>query len=548
MTGPTKPFQLDGTELAGYRIETLIGRGGMAYVYRAADKRLGRTVALKVLAPDLATDAEFRRRFLRESRLAASIDHPNVIPIYDAGEADGVLYIAMRYVEGSDLKALLIREQKLDVHRAVDIFSQVADALDAAHAHGLVHRDVKPANILISPGTLSQGHEHVYLSDFGVTKRASSKSGVTAAGVIVGTMDYLAPEQISGKTVSARTDVYALGCVIYQALTGSVPFVRDDDAALLWAHLVETLPPISQHRPDLPPAVQDVLLKATAKDPEDRYASCGELLEQLTMSLSEYRPAAREDTAGRYAPPAAMPADRVPRSRTGVPTSTGPAATGGRSLAAVPMPVPVQRSRRGWIWALVASAVVAVLALAGFFLLRPHGPGTAHFAANDVVPVSFDYPADWRQAPEGNNLVLSPHADAFLDLFTRPDQPDPWGKIGKVLREDRDGSIGMYTFFNQIDYSNGDPRQTLLIYLPTGARFTPGQGEAALGNVMAIHLSGVVSDPRDSATQLRFECYIARSGPQQQRNIHMILFSDAKSFNSHQATFDSIVRSAVLPA
>ena len=307
MIGRPEPFRVNDNELAGYRIEGLVGRGGMAYVYRAVDQRLGRTVALKVLAPELATDDAFRKRFLRESRLAASIDHPNVIPIYDAGEADGMLYIAMRYVDGRDLKALLSREPQLDVDRVIEIFSQVAHALDAAHAHGLVHRDVKPANILMSSGTSSQGREHIYLSDFGITKRASSMSGVTAPGVIIGTMDYLAPEQIGGKAVSARTDVYALGCVIYQALTGVLPYVRDDDAALLWAHLMEPLPPVSQHRPDVPASADGVLLKATAKDPEDRYASCGEFLAELATVLGTYRPTSGRGTARPYPPAAEVP-------------------------------------------------------------------------------------------------------------------------------------------------------------------------------------------------------------------------------------------------
>jgi serine/threonine protein kinase len=193
VTEPVKPFRLDGTELAGYRIHSLVGRGGMAYVYRAEDRRLGRMVALKVLAPELTDNESFRRRFLRESQMAASIDHPNIVPIYDAGEADGLLFIVMRYVDGTDLKAVLSGGKQLDGRQLVDIFTKVAAALDAAHDHGLVHRDVKPANILISPGAAPRGHDHVYLSDFGITKRAATLSGVTEAGVVIGTIDYLAP-------------------------------------------------------------------------------------------------------------------------------------------------------------------------------------------------------------------------------------------------------------------------------------------------------------------------------------------------------------------
>jgi hypothetical protein len=538
-----EPFRLDGSELAGYRIESLIGRGGMAYVYRAVDQRLGRTVALKVLAPELATDQEFRRRFLRESRLAASIDHPNVIPIYDAGESDGMLYIAMRYVEGKDLKALLAREQQLDVDRVVEIFSQVADALDAAHAHGLVHRDVKPANILVSSGTVPQGHDHIYLSDFGVTKRATSMSGVTAAGVIVGTMDYLAPEQIGGKAVSARTDVYALGCVVYQALTGSVPFVRDDDAALLWAHLVETLPPVSQHRPDVPAGVQDVLLKATAKDPEERYASCGAFLADLTARLQGHHSATGAETAGRYPPVTRVPAGSAPAPSPGPPDPGGRgAASGARSLAALTPARP--RPRRGWIWPVLGGAVAAALAIAGFLVLRPHA-GTAHFTGNDVVPVSFDYPSDWQRRDQSNTMVASPHAAEFLNLFTQHGQPEAWSEVDRVLREDRDDAVGMYTFFNTVVYGSTDPGQLLETDLPVSVQLGPPQ-PGRLGNIEATRLDGWLTDPDNSAAKLKVVCYIARGTAPESRNVHLVFFADAGSFPGHQATFDRIAASAEL--
>ncbi|HEX9235366.1 MAG TPA: serine/threonine-protein kinase, partial [Actinomycetota bacterium] len=205
-----------GSVIAGYRIDSLIGRGGMSVVYLAEDLNLGRKIALKVLAPELAGDARFRERFVRESRLAASLEHPNIIPIHDAREADGVLYIAMRYVEGTDLKGLIKEEGRLDPGRTLSIVGQVAGALDAAHARGLVHRDVKPGNILIARASESGGPEHVYLSDFGLTKRATSDSGITATGQFVGTLDYAAPEQFEGKPLDGRTDQYSLGCCLYE--------------------------------------------------------------------------------------------------------------------------------------------------------------------------------------------------------------------------------------------------------------------------------------------------------------------------------------------
>ena len=278
-----------GFEVAGYRIESVIGRGGMAVVYRAEDTRLGRKVALKVLTPVLAHNEQFQQRFIRESRLAASLDHPNIVPIYEAGEADGQLFIAMRYVAGSDLKALLGQTGGLPLARLLRIFVQIGDALDAAHELGLVHRDVKPGNILVASTQERTGHgyfDHVYLTDFGLTKRTTSLSGaLTGTGHFLGTVDYVSPEQIQGAPVGPSTDIYALGCVLYECLTGQLPFHRDDDAALLWAHLVEAPPPVTSLRPDLSPAVDDVVARAMAKAPEDRYGSCHDLVRDLELAL-----------------------------------------------------------------------------------------------------------------------------------------------------------------------------------------------------------------------------------------------------------------------
>ena len=278
-----------GTELAGYRIESLIGRGGMAVVYRAEDMRLGRKVALKLLPPQLADSEQFRQRFMRESRLAASLDHPNIVPVYEAGEADGQLFIAMRYVIGSDMKAVLADEGALPVSRTLRLYTQIGDALDAAHRAGLVHRDVKPANVLVVAGPEHTRHaqgDHVYLTDFGLTKRTSELSGgLTGTGHFLGTVDYVAPEQIQGRPVGPGTDIYALGCMLYECLTGQLPFRRDDDAALLWAHLVETPPPVTAIRRELPGAVNAVVARAMAKDAADRYGSCEELLRELELAL-----------------------------------------------------------------------------------------------------------------------------------------------------------------------------------------------------------------------------------------------------------------------
>jgi YVTN family beta-propeller protein len=262
-----------GTELLGYRIESVLGRGGMSVVYLAEDPRLKRRVALKLLAPALGADEAFRERFLEESQLAASLDHPNVVPIYEAGEADDQLYIAMRYVEGQDLKQLL-RNGALDPERAIRLCAQVADALDFAHGRSLVHRDVKPSNVLLDP------KEHVYLADFGLTKRVGE--GRTVEPGLFGTIDYVAPEQIRGDDVDGRADVYALGCLLYECLTGEAPFRRASDAATLYAHLEDAPPTLV--------GLEEVLPRALAKEPDERFQICSELIEAAREALGIAKP------------------------------------------------------------------------------------------------------------------------------------------------------------------------------------------------------------------------------------------------------------------
>jgi predicted Ser/Thr protein kinase len=272
-----------GTELAGYRIERVLGRGGMSVVFLAHDPRLKRNVALKVLSPEVAEDAEFRERFLRESRLAASLDHPNVVPVYEAGEVAGLLYIAMRHVQGTDLKALLRTEGALAPERALMVVDQIAAALDAAHARGLVHRDVKPSNVLL---TGSPGTEHCYLADFGLSTSSSDRSAADAAQ-IVGTIDYVAPEQIRGEEVDGRADVYSLACLLYECLVGDVPFRRASDVAVIYAHLEEPLPNASESAPRLPGAVDAVLERGTAKAPDERWPTCAALVDAARSALGD---------------------------------------------------------------------------------------------------------------------------------------------------------------------------------------------------------------------------------------------------------------------
>ncbi|MGW4892461.1 serine/threonine-protein kinase [Kitasatospora sp. NPDC004240] len=281
-----------GRRIAGYRLEAEIGRGGMAVVYRAKDLRLGRTVAVKLLAPELARNEVFRQRFVHESEAAAAIDHPHIIPVFEAGESEGILFIAMRYVDGHDLRALIRREGPLSADRTARLAVQVASALDAAHLHGLVHRDVKPGNILVAEGTDSEHPEHLYLTDFGLTKKSLSLSGLTTVGQIVGTLDYAAPEQISGRPVDGRCDVYSLGCVVFEMMAGAPPFQRESDLALIWARVNEPPPTLRTHRPDLPAAVDEVVTRALATVPEHRYDSCLQFVNDLRAVLASGRTAA----------------------------------------------------------------------------------------------------------------------------------------------------------------------------------------------------------------------------------------------------------------
>jgi serine/threonine protein kinase len=269
------PELAPGAVFAGHRIEAVAGRGGMGVVYRATHLALEHVVALKVISPELAADEVFRERFRSESRIAVSLRHPNVVPIHHAGEEDGLLFVTMDFIEGTDLRGLLNERGRLDPPEATSIVADVAAALDVAHSRGLVHRDIKPGNVLIER---RNGDEHVYLTDFGLTKQIGSSSGVTASGAFVGTLDYVAPEQIKGDPVDARADIYALGCVLFELLTGSAPFAsREEKVAKIYAHIQDEPPSLLAVRPDLPPAFEQVVLRALAKDPDLRQPSAGDL-------------------------------------------------------------------------------------------------------------------------------------------------------------------------------------------------------------------------------------------------------------------------------
>jgi len=331
MSGDLPP----GSTFAEYRIEGLAARGGMGSIYRAHQAGLGRDVALKLILAEVANSADFRARFMLESRLAASIDHPHVVPVFAAGEWEGQPYIAMQWIDGSDLKSILAGHGGLHPRRAVTIISQVAGALDAAHAKGLVHRDVKPGNILVR--RLPEG-DHAYLTDFGVARAAPGEvTGLTRTGYFVGTVGYLAPEQLRGERGDSRSDFYALGCVLYEAFTGRRPFQAPNEAAMHWAHLDSARPLVSDARPELGPRFDAVVAKAMAIDPAERYQSGAE----LARALREAERGAPVSATALPAPAAAtVPAPPAAVAAGGPQAAPAPAAPTVRAPEAAPPTVP----------------------------------------------------------------------------------------------------------------------------------------------------------------------------------------------------------------
>jgi Protein kinase domain len=401
MTGEAGGFAVGvapGRQIAGYRLEQEIGQGGMAMVFRARDERLGRQVALKILAPGLAADEGFRQRFIRESRSAAAVDDPHIIPVFEAGESDGMLFIAMRYVPGGDARSLVRQEGPLPPGRVAAVISPVASALDAAHAAGLLHRDVKPANMLVDavPGR----PDHVYLSDFGLSKAAvSSSAGLTGMGQFLGTLDYVSPEQIAGQPVDGRADEYALACSAFELLTGAPPFRRDEAMAVMYAQLSEPPPSLSSRRPGAPAAADGVLAKALAKDPANRYPSCRDFAEALrgAFGLPPYhtapaaRPAAERSATevadlptGEASVPVPSTADTSPVRPSGLGRDGGPARAPRRV-----------RPRH----AAAIAAVVAVLAVAGVIAALLTGGGGS-------APVVSAITAKSAFAPETGDVYV----------------------------------------------------------------------------------------------------------------------------------------------
>ena len=387
-----------GSEVGGYRIDELIGRGGMGMVYRATHVALNRIYALKVLAPEIAEDGQFRLRFEREMRVAASLHHPNVVGIHYAGEQNGLLFLAMDYVHGTDLRELVIKEGAFEPGRAVELLTQVASALDAAHGRGLVHRDIKPANILI---TVRDGEEHAYLTDFGLAKRHDTFSGLTVQGSVVGTVDYMAPEQVTGDQTDARTDIYALGCVFFQMLAGKVPYEREHSVATMFAHVHDPPPALEGSLADAYPEFTGVLERAMAKQPADRYLSAGDFARDAAAALrgTRYTSAPSMVATGDARPSGVVQDTTAEAQPASAPTGPDPVRDQSQSVVA-PLGSPTKPRRkppatvaaagdlgadvggkgpvRRYRWPAVGLLLVAVVAVAAVIVLTSGASSTGH--------------------------------------------------------------------------------------------------------------------------------------------------------------------------
>ncbi|MFI6295649.1 serine/threonine-protein kinase [Nonomuraea sp. NPDC050790] len=465
---------LIGQEVAGYLIENIVGKGGMAVVYLALDPRLSRRVALKILNPVLSVDDRFRQRFILESRTVASIEHPNIIPIYEANaDPSGVLYIAMRYVDGSDLRRLIYDRGPLPIAQANTIFAQVAAALDAAHAHDLIHRDVKPANILLAG-------DHVYLTDFGITKHRTSISGLTQTDQFIGTPRYMSPEQINKETVDGRCDQYALACVVYEALAGRLPFQRDNDIALLWAHLAEQPAPLSRVRPDLPLEVDGVMMRALAKAPEQRYPSCTAFVAALRDAISGHV----SETAPRQS------------LRSSAPSAPAPGV--GRRNGKLPIVLAA------------LTAAVAALVLVVLLLMNQQTDAWTSYSQTAAAPVTFEHPSSWTATTHGDLFaVVSPRAAEFESLFVSGAGAD-WSRVAPIIAEDPESASGVYVQLS--DTLDGTAtadqmKSTLEGLLPGEVTIPRNPVQDQAGSSQARSFQGTLQDPR-GASRLGFVGYV----------------------------------------
>jgi serine/threonine protein kinase len=484
-------FHSDGTVFAGYLIQSLVGRGDTAFVYRARDLRLNRAVALKVLAPGLARDPALRLLFLRESQLTASLDHPNVLPIYDAGEAEGTVFIAMRYVEGPTLEEILAAEGRLAPGRLLLVLEQVADALDAAHRLGLLHRDLKPRDVFVVPS--ADGAEHVYLSDFGVTDLVARR---TRGASFIEFRHYAAPEQRYGLPDTARTDVYALGCLAHESLTGAAPADRPDEA--------------------IPAPVREVLARATADDADARYPTCGAFVAELARAQ-------------------ALAVDAEPRRRSAVTGFRQLVSTAGRRAA----------GRRRTRTLALLGAVLGVIALAAA-MIAFGTQDTKRLEPTDALPLSMSYPRAWQSAGSENPLVLSPHAAELQAIFSDPRDPSDWASARKVVRGSADlVGVALWTLPEQAGVPPAKAGEKLLQSELAGDLSKVQLMRPVLGEPVAARVDAVLADPVNPSAQLAVQCYVIPV-PSKSQIVFAVFFAAEKQLVWRKTALDDVARSIEL--
>jgi serine/threonine protein kinase len=525
------PHEMGGTRfspgelVAHYEIERFIARGGMAILYQARDTQLNRRVALKLIAPDLSSDDNFRYRFIQESRLAASLDHPNIIPIFAAGEADDILYLAMRYVEGMDLaQAFASFKGPAPPEVVVGVLRQAAAALDAAHDAGLVHRDVKPANMLIAsarPGDVDP-NGHLYLTDFGLTKRTSSLSGFTVAGTFLGSIEYVAPEQIRAESVGPAADIYSLACVAYEGLTGALPHPRPNNAAILWAHLSAEPTPPSQLCPGLHAGVDQAIAVGMAKDPDARPVTCSNFVRELATAL-----------------------EMGPNGRTRlIPTGTVPPVP---QRGPIPEPGPHKPVRKGGNARLkygLSALVAVVIAVAAILVLSVSGGSSeSNFTPQPAnqAPVALKYPSGWTIYPHSSILVVIA-AQPVKELFAGGDwtvakspNADPSKVVGVLLR----AIPGAPLTLPQTAASS------LTSVLGSEPTVTSADATTTVAGRRAGIFEGTIKDP-GSSVSLQFRDYQFALNARDTMNV--VFFAPPARFSSESKTFDKVLNSVVVPS
>jgi hypothetical protein len=500
-----------GTIVSGYRIDGVLGQGGMGVVYEATQLSLDRTVALKLLAPHLTEDVAFRERFRREGQLQAAIDHPNIVTVFEAGESEHGLFIAMRLVRGSTLREMILAGQ-LDPERATKILRPVADALETAHEAGLIHRDIKPGNILVGP------RDHAFLADFGLTKGPTEKT-LTRSGQFVGTLDYVSPEQIKGERATARSDVYAFTAVLYECMTGVVPFRVESEAALLFAHISEPPPRVTSEKPELPPALDSVIRRGMAKDPQERYGSALGLVDDaeralstITMNAAETREEhslvgqAAIETRAASEPEAA----KVTRASTAAAPPKPPP----------PVKPPPQRADRP-AWPFVLAGVLLAAAIAGGLVLALGGSSSKAKAvefesSTDPGKGPFTDPADVR----GDTTIRLPRAAAargsagsdlvcdrellIRSLKAKPEQLRQFAKV--VGTGETAAAVGSYV--RRLDPVTLVRDTRVTSHASEGGRAVPYQAILAAGTAILVERSGTPAARCHSGSPLREEVFV----------------------------------------